>query len=86
MRTNIIARGNVLMQKRIRSGLSKVDLAARAGIPHSSLLRAEQGRGVSPKTAVALSNALDMPFDELFIIERSGANGEKESVQFGHQQ
>lgn len=76
MRTEIIPNGEVIARVRILAGLTKADVAKNAGIPHSSVIRAEHGMGVSPKTALGISRALNMEFDELFTI-KTPVNEEK---------
>lgn len=73
MRTRIIPDGEALARARILQGLTKTELGDKAGIPHSSIVRAEQGFGVNPKTATRLSAALGEPFDHLFTIKAPGA-------------
>ena len=53
-----------------------LDAARKAGVPHSSIIRAEQGRGVTPKTALGISKALGMAFDDLFTIKTPDGAGE----------
>ena len=54
---------------RIKNGLSARALAARAGIHFSTAaLLEKEGRNVAPATAKAVSDALGVPFDSLFII------------------
>lgn len=69
MRTEIIPNGHEILRKRVLSGLNKMDLAKAAGIPHSSVIRAESGKSVSPKTATGICKALGMKFDDLFTIK-----------------
>ncbi len=69
MRTAIIPNGHEILRKRVLSGLNKMDLAKAAGIPHSSVIRAESGKSVSPKTATGICKALGMKFDDLFTIK-----------------
>ena len=69
MRTIIAPNANVIARSRILAGLNKLDMAKVAGVPHSAVVRAERGQGVSPKTAIGISKALGMPFDELFTIK-----------------
>ena len=69
MRTAIIPNGHEILRKRVLSGLNKMDLAKAAGIPHSSVIRAESGKSVSPKTATGICKALGMEFDSLFTIK-----------------
>ena len=69
MRTAIIPNGHEILRKRVLSGLNQMDLAKAAGIPHSSVIRAESGKSVSPKTATGICKALGMKFDDLFTIK-----------------
>ena len=69
MRTAIIPNGHEILRRRVLSGLNKMDLAKAAGIPHSSVIRAESGKSVSPKTATGICKALGMKFDDLFTIK-----------------
>ena len=69
MRTAIIPNSPVIIRKRVLSGLNKSDVAKAAGIPHSSVIRAESGKSVSPKTAAGICKALGMDFDALFTIK-----------------
>lgn len=69
MRTAIIPNSPVIIRKRVLSGLNKSDVAKAAGIPHSSVIRAESGKSVSPKTAAGICKALGMEFDSLFTIK-----------------
>lgn len=75
MRTEIIPNSEIITRNRILAGLNKLDMAKMAGIPHSSVIRAERGQSVSPKTAVGISKALEMDFDELFTIRTPGTDG-----------
>ena len=74
MRTEIIPHGEIITRTRILAGLNKLDVAKAAGIPHSSVIRAERGQSVSPKTATGISKALGKPFDELFAIKTPSAD------------
>ena len=74
MRTTIIPNGHEILRKRVLSGLNKMDLAKVAGIPHSSVIRAESGKSVSPKTATGICKALGMDFDDLFTIKAAGVS------------
>ena len=69
MRTEIIPNSPIIVRQRVLSGLNKTDVAKAAGIPHSSVIRAEAGKSVSPKTATGICNALKMEFDALFTIK-----------------
>ena len=69
MRTAIIPNSSVIIRKRVLSGLNKSDVAKAAGIPHSSVIRAESGQSVSSKTAAGICKALGMDFDALFTIK-----------------
>lgn len=78
-RIKILPNSAALVRARVIKGLTKVELGSVAGIPHSSIVRAEQGYGVGPKTATRLSDALGQPFDALFTIQTpsSGERGEE---------
>ena len=71
-RTEIVPKMENIIRKRVLAGLNKLDAARAAGIPHSSLIRAERGEGVSPKTAKGICTALGAEFDELFTIQLPG--------------
>lgn len=68
MRMAIIPNSPAIIRQRVLSGLNKSDVARVAGIPHSSVIRAEAGQNVSPKTAAGICQALGVGFDELFTI------------------
>lgn len=68
MKTTIVPNSGRIVRERVLRGLSKLDVANAAGVPHSSIIRAEEGKGVSPKTATGICNALQMDFDSLFEI------------------
>ena len=74
MRTEIIPNSPVIIRKRVLSGMNKSDVAKVAGIPHSSVIRAESGQSVSPKTATGICKALGMQFDDLFTIRGAGVS------------
>ena len=67
-RTRILPNSAALARARVLQGLTKVELGKKAEVPHSSIVRAEQGFGVNPGTATKLSKALGEPFDTLFTI------------------
>ena len=67
-RTKVVPRADVIIKARVLAGLNKSDVAKAACVPHSSIIRAERGHGVSPKTAVGISKVLGIPFDDLFFI------------------
>lgn len=69
MKTRVIPNGEKIVRERVLRGLNKKDVADAAGIPHSSVIRAEEGKSVSPKTATGICSALHMEFDSLFSIE-----------------
>lgn len=71
-RTRIIPNSAELARARVLQGLTKVELGNKASVPHSSIVRVEQGFGVSPKTATKISEALGKPFDNLFTIKAPG--------------
>lgn len=67
-RIKIIPDAKAIAKTRILAGMSKSDVAKAANIPHSSIVRAELGQGVAPKTAAGISKALGVHFEELFTI------------------
>lgn len=69
-RTEIVPNGALIERARILAGLNKQDVADKAGIPHSSVIRAERSKGVSAKTAAGICAVLGMEFDKLFTIKR----------------
>ncbi len=71
-RTEIVPNGQLIERLRILAGLNKLQVAEAAGIPHSSVIRAERGQSVSAKTAAGICEALGKEFDELFSIHRPG--------------
>lgn len=73
-RTVILPRYEQIVHKRVLFGMNKIDVAKAAGIPHSSVIRAERGMSVSPKTAVGICKALGAEFEELFTIQLPGEN------------
>ena len=77
VRTEIVPNGALIARTRILAGMNKTDVARKAGVPHSSIIRAEQGRGVTPKTALGISKALGMAFDDLFTIKTPDGAGEE---------
>ena len=83
MRTEIIPHSEIITRTRILAGLNKLAVAKAAGIPHSSVIRAERGQSVSPKTAVGISKALGMDFDDLFTIKAPGADGAGDAESSG---
>ena len=85
-RVAIVPHGEAIIKARIEAGLNKTDIAKMANIPHSSVIRAEQGGGVRPKTAIGISKALGMDFDELFTIKTSGTDGEGAAQDSGQAQ
>lgn len=68
-RTQIVPNVDMIVRTRILAGLNKLDVARAAGIPHSSVIRAEMGKSVRPRTAMGISRALGVPFDKLFTIQ-----------------
>lgn len=74
----IVAKVEALQKARILRGLSKTELAYKIGVNHSVIVRAEQSKGVSPKTSKAICDFLGVPFDSIFnIVEIRKAGGEE---------
>lgn len=70
--SRIIPNGEVIERTRILSGMTAKELAQRASVPPSSIVRAQRGLGVSVATATGICKALGREFDELFQIVRPG--------------
>lgn len=75
--SKIIPNGAAIERTRILSGMTAKELAQRASVPPSSIVRAERGQGVSVTTATGICRALDRSFDDLFQIIRTGGTGEQ---------
>lgn len=67
-RTEIVPHAQAIAYARVEAGYSKLDIARAAGIPHSSVIRAECGQGVSAKTAAGICKALGRKLDDLFTV------------------
>ena len=64
----VLAKDN-LAEKRIREGLTGVDVAKKIGITKAGYYSIERGdNGVNPTNAKKISEALDAEFDDLFKI------------------
>jgi transcriptional regulator with XRE-family HTH domain len=64
----ILAKSNALQEIRIKKGFTYRALGKKAGISYLSIIRAEEGKSVFPKTAKAIADALEVDFDEIFKI------------------
>ena len=65
----VLAKDN-LAEKRIREGLTGVDVAKKIGITKAGYYSIERGdNGVSPANAKKISEVLGCDFDELFRME-----------------
>lgn len=72
----IVVEKRALEIERSKQGLSKSELAEQIGVSHSVIVRAEQGKSVSPKTASLLCDFFNIPFDSLFTIsDKPNAEG-----------
>ena len=74
--SRIIPNGEVIERTRILSDMTAKELAQRASVPPSSIVRAERGLGVNVTTATGICKALGREFDELFQIVRPGSAAE----------
>ena len=88
-RTEIVPNGALIARTRILAGMNKTDVARKAGVPHSSIIRAEQGRGVTPKTALGISRPWEWPLMTCLpskpLTERERTAGKQNNcVQLGH--
>lgn len=70
--SKIIPNGEVIERTRILANMTGKDLAQQAGVPASSIVRAERSLGVSVTTANGICKALGCSFDDLFRIVRPG--------------
>lgn len=70
--SKIIPNGAAIERSRILAGMTAKQIAQTAGIPCSSVTRAEKGLGVTVTTAAGICAALGKEFDELFSIHRPG--------------
>ncbi len=61
-------KGKAISEIRIRRGLSKNALSKKAGVCKSSIAQVENGQPPTPRIAKAISDALEVGFDELFEI------------------
>jgi len=69
-RLRITAKSHIFEKARIVSGLTQRELARRTGLSHAYVSLVERGtRSVGPSAAKRLCEALDMPMEELFVIE-----------------
>lgn len=69
-RMKITVRKDIFVKTRIVCGLSQRELARRSGISHAYVSLIESGtKAVGPATAKRLSEAMDRPMEELFLIE-----------------
>ena len=68
----LTAKTDRLVQTRVSRGWNKSDLARRAHVCHSSIVRIEQGEAASPRTAKLISDALGYSVLELFDISPDG--------------
>lgn len=76
-RTEVLPNPQAIAHARVEAGYSKLDVARAAGIPHSSVIRAERGQGVSAKTAAGICKALGRRLDDLFTVNCPGGTGEQ---------
>ena len=67
LKTNIPA----LKVIRMTSGMSQRELAHRANLAHTTILRIEKGeRNASPKTGKKIAEALGVPMQAIFFIQQ----------------
>lgn len=59
-----------LMQTRAEQGLTLRELSKKAGVPSSTISRAENGLPLSVKSAGKLCRALEKSFKTLFKVEK----------------
>lgn len=64
----IKAKVNILQELRLKKGYTYRSLGLKAGVSYLSVIRAENNKNISPKTAKAIADALEVDFDEIFKI------------------
>lgn len=72
-RIKIIPNARAVARARVEAGYSQLDIARAAGIPNSSVTRAEHWLGVSAKTAASICKALGRKMDDLFTVNYPGS-------------
>jgi transcriptional regulator with XRE-family HTH domain len=62
--------GDFIRERRLAKGLSKRQLAEKAGISHSEVHRIENGERQNPSVPmlIALANALGIPQDDILVL------------------
>jgi transcriptional regulator with XRE-family HTH domain len=63
---------SVLMRQRLRAGLSKAELARRAGVDETTITRAETGQRVQAHKASLIAQAISQAVGEEFSVEDLG--------------
>jgi len=58
-----------IQNHRLYYKLTLSKMANKAGVNIKTIMGAESGRPISLLTAIAISNAIGKPFDELFMVE-----------------
>lgn len=66
----IIAKPDYFARTRIMKGLSQRELARKAGLSHTYISMLERSlKTVGPRSAKKLSDVLEVPMEELFILK-----------------
>ncbi|WP_284640871.1 helix-turn-helix domain-containing protein [Paenibacillus silviterrae] len=66
----IRAKTNAIIRARIAKGMTQRDLAAQTGLSYAYISLLERSvKPVGPGTAKKISDLLEQPIDELFLIE-----------------
>lgn len=68
---NIIPKSQTIAEIRIKLGLSRAALSKKAGISKVSVIHVEKGQCPTPRIARAITDALEVEFDEIFEIARN---------------
>ncbi len=63
---------SVLMRQRLRAGLSKAELARRAGVDETTITRAESGQRVQAHKASLIAQAISQAVGEEYSVEDLG--------------
>lgn len=71
MNRRIVPKSDTLATARIVGGKTQAKLAAEAGLPRTTISRAELGKSIGAQAATQICAALGKPFEELFSIEKA---------------
>lgn len=64
----IIANKEAIIKLRILKGFSQNELAKKASVSNTVIIRIEQGKNITPASAKKVCNALGIDFEQIFHI------------------